>query len=137
MEHQRDYGGRNTKVKTTLVCLDADVVPSPFPHLVICNSLPTEQVLDQCSPKFSCATICLPDGAGAECCHSPASTRACHDQELIDFMAGGEPCTAGTAAPRAMLAHPGSPGEKRVVKEGGGKGNRNFFSSSMSLHSSQ
>lgn len=93
MEHQRDYGGRNTKVKTTLVCLDADVIPSPFPHLVICSSLPTEQVLYQCSNKFICAAICLADGAGAEYRHSPASTCACHDQELIDFMAGGEVCT--------------------------------------------
>lgn len=93
MEHQRDYRRRNTKVKTTLVCLNADVVPSPFPHLVICNSLPTEQVLYQCSNKFICAAICLADGAGAEYRHSPASTCACHDQELIGFMAGGEPCT--------------------------------------------
>lgn len=84
---------QNTKVKTTLLCLDADVVPSPFPHLVICKSLPTEQVLYQCSNKFICATICLADGAGAEHRHSPASTCACHDQELIDLMAGGESCT--------------------------------------------
>lgn len=35
--------------------------------------------------------------------------------------------TAGTAAPCAMFAHPMPPGEKRVVKEGRGKGNRTFF----------
>lgn len=122
-----DYRGRNTKVKTALVCPDADVVPSPFPHLVICNSLPTEQALYQCSNEFSCATICLADGAGAECCHSPASTCACHDEELTDSTAGGAPCTQREQQHLVPLLHPASPGERRLEKEGGGKGNRKFL----------
>lgn len=85
---RKEYKGQNYTGMSWCRC-----VPSPFPHPVICSSPPTEQVFYQCSPELTCSAICLADGAGAECCHSPASTRACHHQELIDFMAGGEPWT--------------------------------------------
>lgn len=92
--HQRDYNGKGKERENhTLQSLGADVVPSPFPHLVICSSLPTEQLLYQRSNKFIHATICLADGAGAEYRQSSASTCACHYQELIDSGARGEPCT--------------------------------------------
>lgn len=86
-------GGQEKREKHILACLGADAVPSPFPHLVIFSSLPTEQVFYQCSNKSICATICLADGAGAEYCQSPASIYACHYRELIDSRAGGEPRT--------------------------------------------
>jgi len=84
---------RKKREKYTLVCLGADVVPSPFPHLVICSSLPTKQVLYQRSNKFICATICLADGAGAEYRQSPSPTSVLYYEELIDSGTGGEPFT--------------------------------------------
>lgn len=89
MEHQRDQGGiQRSKLHW---CLDADVSFHPFPTLS--SAAPYLQSKSSISAVVSsCPAICLADGAGAECCHSPAPTRACHHQELIDFMAGGEPC---------------------------------------------
>lgn len=122
--------------RQTLVSLGADVVPSPFPHLAICSSLPTEQVLYQCSNKFIHSTICLADGAGAEYRQSPASTCVCHYQELIDSRAGGWPCTQQEQQHVApCLLTQGLQGKGRQWRKEAKETGR--FSSAVSLHSGQ